>query len=348
MIIEIKPLDTLFFRDGKPFSMGEETWADTIFPPYLSTIYGALRTAWFSENIKEFEKLSRNDFNTENDPTNELKVKNITLKQGDDFLFPIPRDILQNKEQDLQRLKFSDKEYFSSAKDSNLLIAPSDDIFSYEPSWILELDLIDYLDDKISNFENPKKNLFKSEPKIGIARDRVSHSSEEGKLYRVGMLRFKEDVKIYVDFEGIEINKNYFKLGGEGKFVTFQKIDTKPDIIMPDTIDNNFLLYLSTPAMFEKGWIPRWIDEHSLQGMIPNTSMEVKLITAAIGKPLNIGGFDMAKKEPKPMYKAVPEGSVYYFKILSGNKEELIKIHGKPLSDIYPEQGFGICYVGKY
>ncbi len=56
----------------------------------------------------------------------------------------------------------------------------------------------------------------------------------------------------------------------------------------------------------------------------------------------------MAKKEPKPMYKAVPEGSVYYFEILSGDKNELCRIHGKSVSDIYPEQGFGICYVGKY
>lgn len=57
MIIEMKPLDTLFFRDSKPFSRGEDTWADTIFPPYPSTVYGALRTAWFKQNIKEFEYL---------------------------------------------------------------------------------------------------------------------------------------------------------------------------------------------------------------------------------------------------------------------------------------------------
>ena len=34
MLAKITPLDTVFFRDGKPFSWGEETWAEGIFPPY--------------------------------------------------------------------------------------------------------------------------------------------------------------------------------------------------------------------------------------------------------------------------------------------------------------------------
>jgi CRISPR-associated protein Cmr3 len=61
MIIELNPLDTLFFRDGKPFAMGEETWADGIFPPPPSVIYGALRTAWFANNIEEFVRLKINN-----------------------------------------------------------------------------------------------------------------------------------------------------------------------------------------------------------------------------------------------------------------------------------------------
>ena len=57
MILELQPLDTLFFRDGKPFNKGEENWADAIFPPFPATIYGALRTAYFNEHIEIFEKL---------------------------------------------------------------------------------------------------------------------------------------------------------------------------------------------------------------------------------------------------------------------------------------------------
>jgi len=351
MNIEIKPLDTLFFKDGKPFSMGEETWAEAIFPPHPSTIYGGLRAVWFNQNIKEFENLKENKkLNTEQDPTTKLKIKNILLKKGNDFLFPVPRDILQNKKQEMDRLELSQKEYLTSAGNINLLISFKNEVYSYINSWITLSDLARYLKNKVKFVSNPIETgeFLKNEAKIGIARNRISKSSDEGKLYRVNMLRFKEEIKIYVDFEGIDINKDFFKLGGEGKFVMISEIEEKTDIPMPEITDNKFLVYFSTPAIFKNGWLPQWIDEVNLQGTIPNTLVKVKLITASIGKPRFIGGFDMAKRKPKPMFKAVPEGSVYYFEILSGNKNELKKIHGKAISEIYAEQGFGICYLGKY
>jgi len=53
MRIEIKSFDTLFFRDGKPFTMSEDNWADGIFPPPPSVIYGALRAAYFAQYPSE-------------------------------------------------------------------------------------------------------------------------------------------------------------------------------------------------------------------------------------------------------------------------------------------------------
>ena len=317
MIIEVKPRDTLFFRDSKPFSRGEDTWADTIFPPYPSTVYGALRTAWFKQNIKEFEYLKESKkLNTDDDPTKKLKINSILIKNNDDFLFPLPRDILQSKDKNgeenkLKRLLLSDEKHLTSAKNMNLLINPYDEIFSYEPSWMSELNLTNYLKGDISNFGKPLKrgNLFELEPKIGIARERLTHSSKDGNLYRVGMLRLKEGVSIYVDFEGLELAEDVFRLGGEGKFVEVKRIEKKLDVPLPEITDNRFLLYLSTHSIFKKGWLPEHIDENSLEGKIHNTSIEVRLLTAAIGKPVYIGGFDIAKGEPKPMYKAVPGGS---------------------------------------
>lgn len=116
---------------------------------------------------------------------------------------------------------------------------------------------------------------------------------------------------------------------------------------MPEITNNRFVLYLSTHAIFKEGWLPEWIGENGLERKIHGTSIKVKLLTAAIGKPVYIGGFDIAKGEPKPMYKAVPGGSVYYFEILDGNVDDLKKIHGRSISDVYSEQGFGVCYVGK-
>lgn len=354
MILELEPLDTLFFKDGKPFSMGEETWAETIFPPYPSTIYGALRTAWFNENIKEFEKLDKEDFNSKKDPTIQLKIKNIFIKKGNEFLFIIPRDILCNKNKKFQRLKLEES-FLSSVNNVKLLMNPEDEIFSYESIWISLIQIKKYLSNnlKVKYISNISKsnNIFEYESKVGIARDRIKHSAKDGHLYRVNMLRLKEEVKIYVDFEGLKFkNLNFLKLGGEGKYVKVFINNKKNEINIPTLdIEKKFLIYLSTPAIFKKGWLPDWIDENTLEGIIfKNLNLKVKLITVAIGKPKFIGGFDIAEGKPKPMYKAVPEGSVYYFEIIEGDKDILKKIHGKSISDIYPEQGFGICYIGKY
>ena len=42
---KLTPLDVLLFRESKPFSPGEASWAKGIFPPLPSTVFQALRTA---------------------------------------------------------------------------------------------------------------------------------------------------------------------------------------------------------------------------------------------------------------------------------------------------------------
>ena len=46
-IFSIDPVDTLFFRSGRPFNQDDpgEARADSIFPPYPQTLVGALRAA---------------------------------------------------------------------------------------------------------------------------------------------------------------------------------------------------------------------------------------------------------------------------------------------------------------
>lgn len=62
-----------------------------------------------------------------------------------------------------------------------------------------------------------------------------------------------------------------------------------------------------------------------------------------------IGGFDINKKMPKVMQKAVPAGSVYYIKVETNKeaKELIQKLHGNSISEYKKEEGFGICYVAK-
>jgi CRISPR-associated protein Cmr3 len=356
MIIEIKPLDTVFFRDAKPFSMAEETWADSIPLPYPSVVYGALRSAYFAEDMDMFQKLHRErKLDSRDDPTTKLGIRRILLKdKNNNVYYPLPLDCLKKKDDrrnDVFLSMFVENKATSSLTTEGRLEAfdrkktherVNDGILN---SW----EFIDYLNVEKAKFNNLKLSDFiESEPKIGIARNKTTHASEERKLYRVGMQRLK-DIKIVAEFDGLDIpEKGLLKLGGEGKAAEYDQIEEIEPIEMPVIEDNLFKIYLATPAIFDKGWLPSWINEETLEGEITETGNKVKLITAAIGKPLYVGGFDMKARRPKPMYRAVPQGSVYYFKILSnGDRSNLESVHGNSISDKRKNEGFGICYIGK-
>jgi len=355
MIIEINPLDTLFFRDGKPFSMGEDTWANGIFPPPPSVIYGALRSAYFAEHIDELRQANQND-----DPTKGLRIKGIYYSiEGKIYLF-LPYDCVKEKENKEKPVKVS---ALSMEENADFNSCPADYVLSYKdgtkvenvPDGLIEESMFGkYLDLREQSFPIFKfSDYVLSEPKIGIGRSSKTHSSEESRLYRVDMVRLQNkkgsSLSIVIDFEGLNLpGKGMMKFGGEGKAVSYNKYKKGISIEFPEFGENSkqFKIILSTPAIFNKGWIPEWMDEDTLIG--DYNGLRLKLLTGAIGKPINVGGFDMKAKKPKSMYKAVPAGSVYYFELISGTMKKAGEVfHQKAISDVYSEQGFGTAFAGR-
>ncbi len=351
MMIQIDPLDTLFFRDGKPFNMGDETWAYTGFPPYPSVIYGALRSAYFSNHIDELGKAKEAD-----DPTKALKIRGIYLLAGQEIYLHLPADCVKEKDnignltQVAVLLMTKNKNTNNSLTDCILSHKNNIKVENVQDGFVRKSMFKKYL-----MLENPDRFSIKRlndfvmpEPKVGIALSTVTHTTEEGKLYRVDMLRLKE-IKLIVDFEGFELPKRgMMKLGGEGKASSYKPYTDNIKIDLPqfNKDEKEFKLVLTTPAIFKNGWLPERINEKSLIGEF--NGLKLKLLTAAIGKPVNIGGFDIKDGMPKPMFKAVPAGSVYYFRIIKGDTKKVIEaFNNKSISDIYPEQGFGIAFVGK-
>lgn len=148
-------------------------------------------------------------------------------------------------------------------------------------------------------------------------------------------------VKFIIEFHNLDLqNDGFFKIGAESKAAHY-KTSSKNEVKLPEIKGDFLKLYLTTPAIFKKGSIPEFISNGSYEGL------SFELLTMAIGKPVFIGGFDMKIGKPKPMKKAVPAGSVYYLKCDKA-KELAIKLHSKSISEINPEQGFGICYCGTF
>jgi len=343
MNIEITAFDTVFFKDGKPFTMGEDTWASGIFPPPPSVFYGMIRTAYAAQN-----NISLTDIVEE---TKKLKISSILLKYDDgenDLLFPYPTDLFQSKKEEaikLMKLKANNIISNISAEKYPYVLSPETNkkVEEHFDKAFLDKDSFEqiYLQAKDNDDIYIKKNsdIIEIESKIGISKNICSNQTDEGKLYRVGMIRPK--VKFLIEFSNLELqSKGFFKIGAESKAAHYKAI-LQNKINLPEIKNEYLKIYLATPAIFKNGSIPEFIANEHYEGI------DFEFLTMAIGKPKFIGGFDMKANKPKPMKKAVPAGSVYYLK--SNKAKELAeKLHCKSISEINPEQGFGICYCGTF
>ncbi len=364
MNILFNPLDTLFFKDGKPFSMGSETWADGNLLPNPSVLYGAIKSVYYSSHPEELQKVVENKMDPAAD---KIEIKSIYYKLGGNTYFPLPLDVVEIKNKDFQvknrekikkrysviKLTKADFEFATEINKVNYF-SLNEEVENIEGGFFNNVELKKYLTELSQSFTVIRlSDYILSEPKVGIGRENLTRTTAEGKLYRVDMKRYNDAKNNYfrfgVETEGIDsLDISFAKLGAENKITEIEIDSEKPEIDIIDdlNIGSTFKVYLSTPAIFEKGWLPSWIDEKTFEGEI--NGIKLKLISAFIGKPLNIGGFDMANNKPKPMKKAVPAGSVYYFELLTEDKNSLPQIfHSKSISEFgTSKMGYGITYLG--
>lgn len=356
MILQIKANDTLFFKDGKPFSRGNETWADGIFPPPPSVIYGALRGKYFSENMNEFSKAGNSD-----DPSKRLKIHSYCIGTNNN-LFPLPLDLYREKDDNVNRVhilkKYKNEETINSKLNFDYLLKnpnPEIEIESIDQGYLTFSNLNRYLQNKNAPYTYYHlHDLIRYEPKIGIARNNFTNTSEEGKLYRVNMVRPENEsgdiLSLFIKISGISIPETgVLKLGAENKTAIYEIYNDPNDEIKFPNIDKYFKVYLATDSFFKNGIFPSWINPDNLKADLDNGKLKLKLETCSIGKFKNIGGYEMKGKNkgPKKMRRAVPAGSVYYFKLLEGSIEDVKNIfHNTSISDYRAKEGFGISYVG--
>jgi CRISPR-associated protein Cmr3 len=288
------------------------------------------------------------------DKKGSLSIRGPLISKDDELFFPAPLDLvlLENK---LIPLTLTQKPptFISDYPLSYILLHKSEKHAKEPEGWFTEIEFLDYLKNQSTEYVFLKdKDLFLYEPKIGIAREKSTLTTKEGHLYRIPMIRVKEGCSLVVDVEGVNEmpTSGLIQLGGESKGALIEETDNKfekLENIEFDIKDKLFKIYLATPAIFEKGWLPKWISEDSLEGEF--NKIKLKLICCALGRYIPIGGWDIVEKRAKLLQRGVQAGSVYYFEILDNSNSKEIKeaFHLKNISDINPEEGFGLSIVGE-
>lgn len=362
MIIEMEPLDVLFFRDSKPFNKGEDNWASSIPFPNLTTLYGMLRSTYFSLHINEFFPDKK-----ENDSTNAIRIESANLVYQDSVYYPIPEDLYCYEAKDGYHFMYKQcvesKDMVSSFNVETGLehfVKIPNTYHKQKPvsTAFFRFDK-ENLQAYFMNDENLKHKDFREfifeEGKIGIGRSDRSKCSEEGLLYRIGQIRYEKDLKIRVKINDGILDlpeKGTLKLGGQGNSVSYKLLkDTESINFCTDRKEkcNRVKLYLKSPAVFQNGWKPDFLEKGKLEGVLDGK--KVRLLTACINGYLPIGGYDLEKNCPKPLVKAVPAGSVYLFELLEPAEVVKLKevtLESNMVDNIYEKCGYGKAICSYY
>lgn len=358
MRLFLKPNDTFFFRDGRPFTRGQQSEGYSIETPFPSTVMGALRTAYiaFCGDIAQFTNdQMRSVIGTKQSLAGALiHIKGVFLGQSEGSLYYLtPRDLVSEKKSGnpaLYLLSESQSDAFSSnSKLSMLLTWNKSEVQVEHPGGYISSDnLRKYLLADTESLTLEKSDFIVNEPKVGITRNHNTLAAAEGMLYRINMKRFTDsEFGFAVDVDGIKElpKKALIKLGGEAKSFTYSETSQSTDPLSDDDLttlqervsnSRKFKLYLATPAIFNEGWFPRGLHKN------------IELVTAAVGNYVPVGGWDVAHGRPKRTYRAVPAGSVYYFQLVKGADVDVILnyLHYKNIGDQRTQEGFGLTYVG--
>jgi CRISPR-associated protein Cmr3 len=298
MIIRMKAIDTLFFRDGRPFTMGADTAASGLFPPSPGVLYGAIRSTYASKHgLKATDIASQ---------TSNLRISDFRFfdRQSHQFYFPAPLDLVSDKEEAISQaflldLKKIDEEKIYSNYPFSYVLTSDQPVNSLAGKMLSRDSLLNYLSGQSNKFDFiSMEDFLITEPKTGIARDRQLKISKEGHLYRVNFLRIPDlEIELACNFSDQDFTP-IVRLGGEGKMARLQKLpyqEDHPDVALSVELDRTsktFKLILQTPSFFHQGFEP------DFKRFFPK--MEIQVLAAAIGKKQAIGGFDMVNRIPKP------------------------------------------------
>jgi|GEM_PF-3952296 len=365
---KISPLDTLFFRDGHPYNLGESNQnnVESIFPPNPYTIVGGLRAA-IAKNLGWDGKSSWTDQITSkigsDDNLNNLSFYGpfimVENDKNKEILFPLPKNIRLKKSEEnndinekpiksyqLKKIK-PNNTLLSDIGEINYPLEPNDDSgkYIYINGYVNKSDLERLLEDEEENIINEinvytNDYIFEKEYIVGIKRNASKLTVEEGNLFSRRFVRMKDNIHLIIGCHGCEelltkINGSLIMLGGESKGAYVQKID---NIELPKVKSNHgskFIVYFATPT--------RLSSEISLNKEIKDIK-NAKLVSGCIDKPAMIGGWD-SRKGPKELKPFIPAGTVFF---MENNKNDGIEDLNNTKIGEDSNFGFGHILIGKW
>lgn len=381
----IRPLSPLVFGNGKPFDSQSEA-SDIVFP-LPSSSAGLVRTQYLKQNDLQLSQAEKHFKLIEEDY---IQLQNIQhrgpflvelLDDGKYNLFTAkPADalyLLDKKDQEIKLVRLQPQNISDDVgcdlpngllpvlMDANIKGKPQSGAIFWRIS-----DSIAWQNGTALTYKEVNDNGIKSLPidvRTHVAIDDETYSSEEGRLfqsiaYDFGAIKkanfagWEERSYGFLVLSDQDLQNSLVKFGGEGRLSEMTQVDNHSalslnDLIIADIEKNKGIkLTLLTPAIFGNGYLPAWLDEATLEGILPHTNIRVKLKACCMDRWIPVSGWNMHKHSPKAMRKAVAAGAVYWFELLSGDPKEAKELMMQTISDDVQDQkdGFGVVGVASW
>lgn len=377
----LEALDTLFFRDGRPFTMGEtgQMEVTALFPPYPPTVVGALRLAlakaqgWQQRGIRDswtdgakgelFKKVLGNG-----QSLGDVSFTGPYILYNEKPVFPAPAILLgvPNKLEstvtwsDMTRLRPTSETYTSDIGTQQFVeaINHKDELKLLEGSWLTLEGMQAVLDGGKPCDKDiiDQGKLWKSEDRIGIQRDKTSHTTKDDALYQTSHIRLQSGTKLGATINNVPEDWQQLDgavaLGGEQRMVWIDKADKwqLPTCNLSTDEHLRYSLTLITPGDFFTPQDNKQSHFSSIENIVTSLGSEgssANLISACTGKAVFVGGWDSRKNEPLPLRPLLPAGSTWFLETTIDNLAMVKELHGSHIGKNC-NWGFGQVLVGTW
>lgn len=361
--LRLDPLDSLFFRDGRPFDAVNRVAGGL---PTPQTLAGAIRTALLARLGFDFTGFARRrkddpakfraaleaSGSAECHPVFDAQFRGpwLALASGDDGsaspLLSMPETLKRSKTGG-----WSIAKPISSLPgwESSYGLVPLWRTVQADPKadaeWLTLAGLKKFLGGKetdITDSDCAKRDeLTAADHRIGIEIDRDTLTSADGQLYAISLLSLKpkhdgKPVCLYSEIElpmdlASKLDGQLVPFGGEGKYVRVTKVPAQdwPEL---DHQAKHSMWYLATPTFFPK--------DRSLPSM-PG------LKAAASGTGVPVSGWDVARNGPRPTRFAVPAGAVYFVDG-AAKPNQFLNTGNEAESNELRQEGWGFALPGHW
>lgn len=348
MWILLEAEDVLLFRDSRPFTAGEDFRAEGLFPPLPPPVTGAIRSALLAPILRRrgltFRDLARHeglqDVRAALGTADTLGALHLAGPLTCSYVpgeyspmpwFALPADLLGDYVPRLRDdlpvpgvrrpqpngLGLGHMATLAVSKDQDSADADEDGGL-----WLTAEAMSGYLNGDGTVVRAVLK--VDSEVRTGIQRAETN-TAQAGRLYSAQMnrpeWRKESAVGLLARVElptGYLLEPQFVPLGGEGRSVFLRPLgDYSPPLdraaerlAIRDQIGRDggrFRLLLATAGVFNQGLIP--------------SEFPGELLGVASGKPISVGGWDMAANSPRPLRRAVPAGGVYFGRLDTNTPE---------------------------